>query len=254
MFASHIPSRRKPSDAEGGIWFSCAINEQTVCEADRKHRRCEFASHILSRRKSSDAEGVKVKLYFVRHGETDWNLESKIQGRNDIPLNATGISQAEQLAMTLKMSEYDIKAIYSSRQKRALVTAEIVGKALGIPPVVKDGLQEMSLGSWEGHTWPQVREIFADEYQIWYKNRRYQVPPGGESYQQLLDRLLPALSQIMEETEGNALIVTHSAIIMTLMSYIYDTPFEDMAKNYKTGNTGIVELEKEELYKKIYHN
>ena len=197
------------------------------------------------------AEGEDVKLYFVRHGETDWNLESKIQGRNDIPLNATGISQAEQLAMTLKMSEYDIKAIYSSRLKRALVTAEIVGKALGIPPVVKDGLQEMSLGSWEGFTWPQVRETFADEYQCWYQNRRYQVPPGGESYQQLLDRLLPALAQIMEETEGNALIVTHSAIIMTIMSYVYDTPFEDMAKNYKTGNTGIVELEKEELYKKI---
>lgn len=192
-----------------------------------------------------------MKLYFVRHGETDWNLESKIQGRNDIPLNETGVSQAEQLAMTLKTSEYGIKAIYSSRQKRALVTAEIIGKVLVIPPVVKDGLQEMSLGSWEGFTWPQVREKFADEYQCWYKNRRYQAPPGGESYQQLLDRLLPALAQIMEEAEGNALIVTHSAIIMTLMSYIYDTPFEDMAKNYKTGNTGIVELEKEELYKKI---
>ena len=82
-----------------------------------------------------------------------------------------------------------------------------------------------------------------EEYQVWRNNRRYQVPPEGESYQQLLDRLLPALSNIAKKEKVNALVVTHSAVIMTLLSYLYDTPFEDMAKNYKTGNAGVVELE-----------
>jgi len=59
----------------------------------------------------------------------------------------------------------------------------------------------------------------------------------------LLDRLLEALGGIIAENTGNVLIVTHSAVIMTLMSYIYDTPFEDMARNYKIGNTEIVELD-----------
>ena len=71
----------------------------------------------------------------------------------------------------------------------------------------------------------------------------------GESYQQLLDRLLPVLDAIMSEQE-DVLSITHSAVIMTLMSYIYDTPFEDMARNYKTGNTQIVELDKGLFYQR----
>lgn len=81
-------------------------------------------------------------------------------------------------------------------------------------------------------------------------SRRYQVPPKGESYQQLLDRLLPAINDIIKKEKDNTLIVTHSAVIMTLMSYVYDTPFEEMARNYKTGNAQIVELDKDLFYKR----
>lgn len=184
-----------------------------------------------------------MRFYLVRHGETDWNLENKIQGQNDIPLNQNGRRQAQKLAKKLSQSDYGICAIYTSGLKRACETAEIVGQALKITPVVQSGLEEISLGKWEGHTWRQVRDIFSEEYQIWHTNRRYQIPPEGESYQQLLDRLLPALEEIRKKDDGNVLIVAHSAVIMTLLSYVYDTPFEDMAKNYKTGNAGIVELE-----------
>lgn len=185
-----------------------------------------------------------MKLYLVRHGETDWNLQNKIQGQTDTPLNEKGRRQAQELAMKLK-EKHHISSIYSSRQKRALETAQVVGRTIGVQPTVQQGLEEISLGKWEGYTWRQVREQFPDEYQAWYNNRRYQVPPEGESYQQLLDRLLPVLADLMEKSVGNILAVTHSAVIMTLLSYVYDTPFEDMAKNYKTGNTGIVELESE---------
>ena len=99
------------------------------------------------------------------------------------------------------------------------------------------------MGKWEGYAWKQVKEEFPEEYQVWYTNRRYQQTPGGESYQQLLDRLLPALRDILERETENTLIVTHSAVIMTLMSYLYDTPFEDMAKNFKTGNAVAVEVD-----------
>ena len=183
-----------------------------------------------------------MRLYLVRHGETDWNIENKIQGRTDTELNEKGRQQAQELAGVLEKG-YRIRRIYTSRQKRAAQTAEIIGKRLGIEPRVRDGLEEINLGKWEGYTWRQVKELFPKEYFIWHGNRRYETPPMGESYQQLLDRLLPTLADLMEKNGGNVLAVTHSAVIMTLLSFVYDTPFEDMAKNYKTGNTGIVEIE-----------
>ncbi|MCI8936370.1 MAG: histidine phosphatase family protein [Lachnospiraceae bacterium] len=190
-----------------------------------------------------------MTLYLVRHGETDWNIASKIQGQTDIALNEKGRRQAEEFAARIIQEHYQIEGIYTSFKQRALETSKIIGAALGIEPKVQPGLEEICLGKWEGYTWKQVKELFGEEYRIWHDNRRYEAPPEGESYQQLLDRLLPAMHEIAEKETGNVLIVTHSAVIMTLMSYIYDTPFEDMAKNYKTGNAGIVELDAE-LFKK----
>ena len=184
-----------------------------------------------------------MKLYLVRHGETDWNIESKIQGQTDIELNERGRQQADEFAARIAGEDYQVDSIYTSSKRRALETARIIGAALKIEPKVQPGLEEICLGKWEGYTWKQVKELFWDEYQLWRDNRRYQEPPLGESYQQLLDRLLPAIREITQKEKGNVLVVTHSAVIMTLLSYIYDTPFEDMAKNYKTGNAGIVELD-----------
>ena len=193
-----------------------------------------------------------MKFYLTRHGETDWNIQNRIQGQTDTLLNERGREQAHELAARLK-DEYEIKSIYTSRQKRARETAEVIGQAIHVTPIVREGLEEISLGSWEGYTWKQVREQFPDEYQAWYRNRRYQIPPGGESYQQLLNRLLPTLDAILNENSGNILMVSHSAVIMTLMTYLYDTPFEDMARNYKTENTGVVEIDRE-LFHKKYKN
>lgn len=196
---------------------------------------------------------INLKLYLVRHGETDWNIESRIQGKTDIELNEKGRQQAEELADVLK-KEYGIRRIYTSRQKRAAETAEIIGQHLGIEPEVREGLEELNFGKWEGHTWKQVREMYPKEYFIWHGNRRYEVPPEGESYQHLLDRLLPMLDDIMSNDRQDVLNITHSAVIMTLMSYLYDTPFEDMARNYRTGNTQIVELDQDLFYQRYRRN
>ena len=191
-----------------------------------------------------------MKLYLTRHGETDWNIQNRIQGQTDTFLNEKGKEQAKELANRLK-DKYEIRTIYTSRQRRAQETAAVVGEAIHVTPIVRDGLEEISFGRWEGYTWRQVREQFPKEYQAWYENRRYQIPPDGESYQQLLDRLIPALAGIFAEHEENVLAVAHSAVIMTLMSDIYNTPFEEMAQNYRTGNTGIVEIGPE-LFQKRY--
>lgn len=190
-----------------------------------------------------------MKLYLTRHGETEWNVHSRIQGQTDTALNETGIRQARELAERLKKERLAIGRIYSSRQLRAYETAQIVAELLGLNVIVKDGLEEINLGKWEGYTWKQVRELFHEEYEDWHENRRYQVPPGGESYQQLLERLIPVLHSIIKEEQEDVLVVTHSAVIMTLLSYIYEKPFEDMVKNFKTKNTEIVMIEESMLGK-----
>lgn len=192
-------------------------------------------------------EKVPMKIYLTRHGETDWNLASRIQGKTDTTLNERGRQQAAELCATLREEGICFDRVYTSKQLRARETAGIVSENLGLPLEVLEGVEEMDLGSWEGFTWKQVRESFPEEYGIWHDNRRYIKTPGGESYEELLQRILPALRKVSKEEGGNALVVTHSAVIMTLLSYLHDKPFEDMAKNFKTKNTELVVLTTEQM-------
>lgn len=191
-----------------------------------------------------------MKILLVRHGETDWNVQKKIQGSTDIPLNENGRKQAEKLAETLFERKESIAGIYTSKLKRAAQTAGIIAENLQKECIAIPGLEEINFGLWEGLTWEQVEEKFPKEYEAWRENRRYQRPPRGESYQNLLERVLPALQKLVEEQkeEGDMVVVTHSADIMTLMSFLKDTPFHEMVKRYKTANTAVIEIESETIY------
>lgn len=190
---------------------------------------------------------TKMKLFFTRHGETDWNLLKKIQGKQDIELNATGILQAEQLGDNLLIGKYDFTKVYSSTQKRAKRTADIVAEKLNMDCETIADLEEMNLGLWEGFSWGEVEEKFPTEFDNWIKNRRYIKTPEGESYEDLLDRVLSAIKTIIKKQNGNVLVVTHSAVIMTLLCFIHNTPFEDMVKNYNIKNAEVVEIDSKEF-------
>ena len=193
-----------------------------------------------------------MKLLLTRHGETDWNLQRRIQGSTDTDLNENGRSQAMQLAENLLASGKPPEIIYTSGLKRARETAEIAAKRLRIPCLVHPGLEEIGFGLWEGLTWEQVETRYPELYHIWHTDRRYGHPPKGESYQDLLDRVIPALQDIVKreggsDSERRILIVTHSAVIMSLLSHLNQTPFHEMVKRYRTQNTQIIELDAKRL-------
>lgn len=194
-----------------------------------------------------------MRLLFVRHGETDWNVENRIQGGTDTALNETGLEQARQLGQKLAEQKLMIAKIYSSKLKRAHKTAEIVGELLGVDVESVDGLEEMNLGQWEGMRWHEVKETYPEEYEEWYLNRRYQKTPNGESYQELLERVLPALTYITQKEENIVLVVTHSANIVTLLAVIHNTAFDQMFRVYKIGNADVVEIDSTELLKIQLH-
>ena len=189
-----------------------------------------------------------MKIWLIRHGQTDWNVRGRIQGSSDTDLNEEGKKQAKELALELVKTKHDPEIIYASTQKRAKETAQIISKYLKIPYVTKKGLEEMNLGEWEGLSWEQVEERYQEEYQVWKNNRRYQNTPNGESYQELLDRVLAAILEIIEENaeKEHILIVTHSAVIMSLLCYFSNTPFEDMLQ-FKITNAGISEFDSEQF-------
>lgn len=187
-----------------------------------------------------------MKLFLIRHGQTDWNLKGKIQGSYDSELNNTGIFQAEELSKKVLELNYKISKIYSSPQKRAMKTAEILSQAINVDFISTEGLEEINLGKWQGLSWKEVKEKYPTEYEEWYIKRRHTKSPKGESYQDMLDRALTSIHKIINENSHDVAIVTHSAVIMCLQCYITDTPFDEMMK-FKTDNSIITEIDSELL-------
>lgn len=192
-----------------------------------------------------------MALYFVRHGETEWNVKKKIQGKTDIPLNENGCRQAETLAQRLAGEQLQVERVYTSPQLRAAKTAQILADALGAECVPLSGLREMDMGDWEGFNWDIIMENDKEAYNCWNHNRRYTHTPGGESYNEVLGRTLAALEEILGSETGDVLIVSHSAILMALQCYLARLPFEEMVKHFKTKNTGIVKVAAEEVREAI---
>lgn len=196
-----------------------------------------------------------MNLYFTRHGETEWNVEKKIQGTTDVPLNENGIRQAKCLAQTL-LKKRDSEAfhpirVYTSPQLRAAQTAQICADALGIECVSLDGLREMDLGEWEGLNWDIIREEYGERYLFWNSHRRLVHTPAGENYDEVLGRTLAALDEILNRETQDVLIVTHSAVLMAVRCYLAGLPFEEMVRRFKTKNTELVKIEEEEIRQAI---
>ena len=172
-----------------------------------------------------------MKIYFARHGQTDWNLQGKVQGATDIPLNETGIDQAHRLCEKIKEENIAIEKIYTSNQIRAIRTAQIVDEQYRVGYEIVEGLEEMSLGDFEGHTWDEINALYPEELQYWNEDRRYHTSPNGESYQMVLDRLFAALDHILGQhdtsSDKSLLIVTHGAVIATLIAMQQNPPFSD---------------------------
>ena len=183
-----------------------------------------------------------MKLFFIRHGQTDWNLQGKIQGSYDSELNDTGIKQAVELSEVLLKLNYKFSRIYTSPQKRALKTAKILSEYSNIEYIPIDDLKEINMGEWEGLSWKEVEENYPTEYKKWLLNRQYTRTPNGESYDDMLKRVLIAINQIIDENSDNVVVISHSAIIMGLQCYVTNTPFNDMLK-LKTKNATITEID-----------
>jgi uncharacterized phosphatase len=151
-----------------------------------------------------------TSLYLVRHGETDWNAQRRIQGRTDIPLNAMGREQAASAGRLLARREWD--GLFSSPLSRAAETAHIIGSELGIASVPTiDAIVERNYGAAEGLDYDQIEQRFPGDTEV----------PGRESHDEVARRVLPALVTLATAHPGQSLIVvSHGGVIRSVLNVV----------------------------------
>lgn len=167
-----------------------------------------------------------MKIYLIRHGQTSWNVEGKIQGITDIALNDTGREQAACLVKGMK--NRPVVQIFSSPLMRAVETAEAIGRSQGVAVERLDDLREVAFGDWEGMTWADIRQQYPKEYERWCINPVDVAPPGGELQADIRRRCKRVMDGILGQAYGDLAIVAHGAILAYLVEYLMkDDPLEE---------------------------
>ncbi len=136
-----------------------------------------------------------TRLILIRHGKTEWNLERRLEGRSDPPLNGEGIAQAQRMATELKNAGID--AIYTSPLRRAYQTAQILAWAVDVRLEVEPRLTEVDQGEWQGRLRSEIERATPDLLHRWETAPWSTRPPGGESLKEVQRRVAEALDEIL---------------------------------------------------------
>lgn len=150
------------------------------------------------------------RLFLARHGQTEWNLERRMQGRLDSPLTSAGVEHAHMIARRLEGA--GVGLICTSPLGRARRTAEIVAEHLDVAVIPVDDLAEVDLGTFAGRTWDEIDETHPGVRALRSENRYGWAFPGGESYASARPRALRALEECSWAGDGTPLLIAHEMI------------------------------------------
>jgi broad specificity phosphatase PhoE len=194
-----------------------------AAESDKSPK--PFARQDLSSSRSpsgwSGARGRPTRLLLLRHGQTELSVQNRFSGRGDLPLTDLGRRQADAAAKYLA-ERGGITAVVTSPLQRAYDTAAAAGTALGIDVVVDDDLVETDFGDWEGLTFFEAAERDPELHRRWLRDSSV-VPPRGESFDSVHDRVRRARDRIIADYGGVAvLVVSHVTPIKTMLRLALD--------------------------------
>ncbi|MDB5929822.1 MAG: phosphoglycerate mutase [Polaromonas sp.] len=181
-----------------------------------------------------------TRIIAIRHGETTWNVDTRIQGRLDIPLNATGRQQAARMAQALK--EEPIAAVYASDLTRAWETAEYLGLAHALQVTPEPGLRERGFGDFEGRTFAEIEALLPEQSLRWRKRDPEFAPAGGESLVALNQRVLEAAGRLAARHPGELIaLVGHGGVMDVLYRAATRLPIQ-APRTWTLGNAAINRL------------
>lgn len=180
-----------------------------------------------------------TQLLLIRHGETQWNLDQRVQGHLDIPLTERGVEQAVRLRRALE--EERIHVVYTSDLQRARVTAEVLAGDR-LPLKVEPRFRESCFGSFEGLTAAECEERFPEEYHAWRSDSVRCRPPGGETLEDLRARCMAALREHLPRHPGETVaVVAHGGPVRAMVCGILGMPLE-MYPKIRVENTSVARL------------
>lgn len=186
---------------------------------------------------SQHASPATTRICLVRHGETDWNVERRLQGHEDIPLNKTGVAQARALGARLVDARFD--AIYSSDLTRALDTAKQVSKTTGIPITLLPAVRERNFGVFQGHTREEAEVLFPEIQARVTRREPDFVPPDGESLRQCFERIARVLESLADQHAGQTiLLVAHGGVLDAARRFVTAMPLQQ-PRDYELGNAAL---------------
>ncbi|MFG6116060.1 histidine phosphatase family protein [Halobacillus sp. MO56] len=167
------------------------------------------------------------KLYITRHGETEWNVQKRMQGWGNSELTENGMENARVLGESLNSTAFD--AVYSSPSMRTRKTTELILGDRELPVSYEDKLKEIHVGDWEGQTKEFIEENYGDAYHCFFNTPHLYEPFNVESFFELRERVEEFLEQLKRtHSSGNILIVTHSVFIKSLLAVVKGLPIEEL--------------------------
>jgi probable phosphoglycerate mutase len=176
----------------------------------------------------------ETTVLLIRHGETAWNAEHRIQGLLDVPLSATGMWQASRLAQRLAAESID--AIIASDLARAWLTAQPLAHRLGLELIAEPRVRERNFGSFQGHTLSEIEQRWPDQFHAWRARDPAWAMPGGESGHEFIARVLDALHDAAVAHANRTLaVVTHGGVLDVVYRHAraltWDAPREHQMLN-----------------------
>ena len=168
-----------------------------------------------------------LRIFLIRHGETEWNRQNRLQGNSDTHLSPEGLNQAKILAENVPFKHID--AIYSSDLSRAVATAEILAKKFNLDVKTMPALRETDYGDWEGRF---INELFAESpkaFGKFFTDPERCHPPHGETFLESQARVMIAIREIIANHDNqNVIVVSHGAVIRLILGAALDMPIHKM--------------------------
>lgn len=181
-----------------------------------------------------------TRIVAVRHGETDWNAATRIQGHTDIALNATGQAQARQLGLALAHDDIDV--VYASDLSRAADTAQAIAAHHSLPVHLHTGLRERHFGHFEGLTWAEIETNHPIDAKRWRDREPSFTPTGGESLDTLKARVQRTLNDIAAKHMGQHIVLAAHGGIMDQLYRLATSLDLHIKRSWHLGNCAVNRL------------
>jgi len=164
-----------------------------------------------------------IRIWMVRHGQTNWNEQGRCQGSTDLPLSSRGIQAVRTIAECVDVSQCD--AVFCSPYKRTIETARLLMVNTSHAPFICEELREIDFGTWEGKPWKNIIENRRAEWNVWKNDPLLSNPYKGESLSNAEERIKRLYSMFLREYLGQTiLLVSHGGILNIFLCFLFQLP------------------------------